>query len=95
MTKENSYESTIETVPLAVSAQHAADVGTLEAGDVAHDDPDYSSFGDRAVPDRVRGGKTHLHTSYSADADFFLINACVKNEDCIAAFWFIERVFGL
>jgi hypothetical protein len=94
MTKENSYESTIETVPLAVSAQHAADAGTLEAGDVAHDEPDYSPFGDRAVPDRVLWGNTHLYTSYSADADFFLINACVKNEDCIAAFWFIERVFG-
>ncbi len=41
---------------------------TVEKEDVKGDEPDYSPYVDRNIPDRVFWGDTHLHTSYSPDA---------------------------
>jgi hypothetical protein len=59
-------------VSTSVFAQsNAMDAGTLMKEDVAYDEPDYSPFIDRHVPDQVLWGDTHLHSSYSFDAGFF------------------------
>ena len=55
----------------AMPALAQTDAGTLQKEDVAFNEPDYSPFVDRHVPDRVLWGDTHLHTSYSVDAGFF------------------------
>ena len=56
-------------LPVGVWAQ--MDAGTLDIKDVAHNEPDYSPFVDRHVPDRVYWGDNHLHTKLSLDAGFF------------------------
>ncbi len=43
------------------------DVGS-EEGEVRLGAPEYSPYLNRAYPDRVLWGDTHLHTSYSTDA---------------------------
>ena len=41
---------------------------TIEEGDVKGDEPDYSPYVDRNIPNRIFWGDTHHHTSYSPDA---------------------------
>ncbi len=41
---------------------------TVGKDDVKGDEPDYSPYVDRNIPDRVFWGDTHHHTSYSPDA---------------------------
>jgi hypothetical protein len=61
----------LAVVLAAVPAAAQTDAGTLDKDDVAFNEPDYSPFVDRHVPDRVLWGDTHLHTSFSVDAGFF------------------------
>lgn len=56
---------------LSAGVQAQMDAGTLDVENVAHNEPDYSPFVDRHVPDRVLWGDTHLHTKLSIDSGFF------------------------
>ncbi len=54
--------------PSGASAQpFPGDVG-IEEGEVRLGQPEYSPYLNRAFPDRVLWGDTHVHTSYSTDA---------------------------
>jgi hypothetical protein len=46
----------------------AAQEYTVNKEDVKGDEPDFSPYVDRNIPDRIFWGDTHLHTSYSPDA---------------------------
>ncbi len=56
------------SAPHIASAQtYASDVG-IEEGELRLGAPEYSPYLNRAYPDQMFWGDTHLHTSYSTDA---------------------------
>ncbi|MCZ6476045.1 MAG: hypothetical protein O6700_06960, partial [Gammaproteobacteria bacterium] len=56
------------TLPALVLGQtYVGDVG-IEEDEVRLGEPEYSPYLNRAYPDRVLWGDTHVHTSYSTDA---------------------------
>ena len=78
MIRRPGFENLLRVVVIAVLAQlslpaitlgqtYASDVG-IEEDDVRLGQPEYSPYLNRAYPDRVLFGDTHLHTSYSTDA---------------------------
>jgi len=52
---------------LVLGQTYVGDVG-IEEGEVRLGEPEYSPYLNRAYPDRVLWGDTHVHTSYSTDA---------------------------
>ena len=54
----------------ALGQTYAGDVG-IEEDEVHIGKPEYSLYLNRAYPDRVLWGDTHVHTSYSTDAGMF------------------------
>ncbi len=59
---------TVVALAAIVSGQdYAGDVG-IEEDEVRIGEPEYSPYLNRAYPDRVLWGDTHVHTSYSTDA---------------------------